>query len=279
MPDILLHLLFPIASCLLYAVLGYHFWRTRWRETGKPLSPLPMRTWERVTILIALALQGLGLYDSLFGTDGMRFSFSFALSLMLWLAVLIYWLESFRSRMEGLQPMVLPIAAVCAILPVFFPQVHVVAYAEAWGFKLHFMAAMLAYSLFTLSALHAVFMGIVEQRLHLGAFNKQLASLPPILAMEALLFQMIVIAFVLLTIALGSGVLFSEAIFGKALAFDHKTVFAFASWGIFAALLIGRRIYGWRGRIALRWTLAGFLLLFLAYIGSRFVSEVLLGRI
>ena len=238
-----------------------------------------MRTWERVTILIALALQGFGLYDGLFGTGGMRFSFSFALSLMLWLAVLIYWLESFRSRMEGLQPMVLPIAAVCAILPVFFPQVHVVAYAEAWGFKLHFMAAMLAYSLFTLSALHAVFMGIVEQRLHLGAFNKQLASLPPILAMEALLFQMIVIAFVLLTIALGSGVLFSEAIFGKPLAFDHKTVFAFASWGIFAALLIGRRIYGWRGRIALRWTLAGFLLLFLAYIGSRFVSEVLLGRI
>ena len=73
--------------------------------------------------------------------------------------------------------------------------------------------------------------------------------------------------------------MFSEAIFGKALAFDHKTLFAFASWGIFAALLIGRRIHGWRGRIALRWTLTGFLLLFLAYIGSRFVSEVLLGRI
>ena len=73
--------------------------------------------------------------------------------------------------------------------------------------------------------------------------------------------------------------MFSEAIFGKALVLDHKTLFAFTSWGIFAALLIGRRIYGWRGRIALRWTLAGFLVLLLAYIGSRFVSEVLLGRI
>jgi ABC-type uncharacterized transport system permease subunit len=97
--------------------------------------------------------------------------------------------------------------------------------------------------------------------------------------MEALLFRMIVIAFFLLTVALGSGVIFSEAIFGKAMALDHKTLFAFASWGIFAALLIGRRIYGWRGRIALRWTLTGFLFLLLAYIGSRFVSEVLLGRI
>ena len=60
---------------------------------------------------------------------------------------------------------------------------------------------------------------------------------------------------------------------------DHKTVFAFASWVIFAALLFGRYNYGWRGRIALRWTLAGFLLLILAYIGSRFVLEVLLGRV
>jgi len=279
MPDILLHLLFPIASSLLYAALGYHFWQTRWRETDRPLFQLPMRSWERLAILIALAFQGIGLYDSLFGSGGMRFSFSLALSLMLWLAVLIYWLESFRSRMEGLQPMVLPIAAICATLPVVFPQVHVIAYAEAWGFKLHFLAAMLAYSLFTLSALHAVFMSIVEQKLHLGTLNRPLANLPPILAMEALLFQVIAIAFALLTVALGSGILFSEAIFGKALAFDHKTIFAFAAWGIFAALLIGRRIYGWRGRIALRWTLAGFLLLFLAYIGSRFVSEVLLGRI
>ena len=279
MPDILLHLLLPIASSLTYAVLGYHFWLTRWRETGKTLSPLPMQNWERLAIVVTLTLQGIGLHDGLFGAGGMRFSFSFALSLMLWLAVLIYWLESFRSRMDGLQPMVLPLAALCSILPVIFPQAHIVTYAESSGFKLHFVAAMLAYSLFTLSALHAIFMSVVERKLHLGVLNRQLASLPPILSMEALLFRMITVAFSLLTITLGSGLMFSEAIFGKALTFDHKTLFGFASWGIFAALLLGRRIYGWRGRIALRWTLTGFLLLFLAYIGSRFVSEVLLGRI
>lgn len=279
MPDILLHLLPLIVSCLLYAALGFHFWRTRWSENGRPVAPLPMQTWERLAIFAALTCQGIGLYDGLFGAGGMRFSFSFALSLMLWLAVLIYWLESFRSRMDGLQPMVLPLAAVCAALPVFFPQVHVIAHADAWGFKLHFLAAMLAYSLFTLSALHAVFMGFVERKLHHRVLNKHLASLPPILAMEAVLFRMIVVAFTLLTVALGSGVMFSEELFGKALVLDHKTLFAFVSWGIFAALLIGRQAYGWRGRIALRWTLAGFMVLLLAYIGSRFVSEVLLGRI
>jgi ABC-type uncharacterized transport system permease subunit len=283
MLDILLHLLPPILSCLLYAALGFHFWQTRWRESeqlpGQTEAPLPIQVWERAGIFLALALQAVDLYDGLFSTGSMRFSFSLALSLMLWLAVLIYWLESFRLRLDGLQALVLPLAALCSALPVFFPQVHVIAHANAWGFKLHFMTAMLAYSLFTLSALHAVFMGIVERKLHQKSLSRYLTGLPPILAMEALLFRMIIVAFSLLTVALGSGVLFSEAIFGKTLALDHKTFFAFASWGIFAALLIGRHRYGWRGRIALRWTMTGFLFLLLAYIGSRFVSEVVLGRI
>jgi ABC-type uncharacterized transport system permease subunit len=73
-------------------------------------------------------------------------------------------------------------------------------------------------------------------------------------------------------------VFFSETLFGKALTFNHKTLFAFLSWVIFAALLTGRHLRGWRGRLALRWTLAGFATLLLAYVGSRFVLEVILGR-
>lgn len=277
--DILLHLLPHVVSSLLYAALGFHFWQTRWRETDRPLVTLPMQGWERAAILLALLVQGYGLYEGLFSAGGMRFSFSFALSLMLWLAVLIYWLESFRSRMDGLQPMVLPLAALSAAAPALFPQLRIVAHAGAWGFQLHFLTAMLAYSLFTLSALHAVFMGFAERKLHQRAVTRSLTSLPPILTMEALLFRMISLAFALLTAALVSGVMFSEVIFGKAMTLDHKTLFAFASWGIFAALLVGRQVYGWRGRVALRWTLAGFMLLLLAYIGSRFVAEVLLGRL
>ena len=278
MSDILLHLLPHIVSSLLYAALGIHFWHTRWRETDQPLVTLPMQPWERAAIFGALVVQGFGLYEGLFSAGGMRFSFSFALSLMLWLAVMIYWLESFRSRMDGLQPMVLPLAALGAAAPAVFPHLRVVAHAGAWGFQLHFLTAMLAYSLFTLSALHAVFMGFAERKLHQRAVTRSLGSLPPILTMEALLFRMIFTAFCLLTVALVSGVMFSEVIFGKAVVFDHKTLFAFASWAIFAALLVGRRVYGWRGRIALRWTLAGFMVLLLAYVGSRFVAEVILGR-
>lgn len=278
MPSILLHLLPNILASLIYAGLGFHFWHTRWRESDKPLVAQPMQPWERGAIAAALAVHGAGLYDGLFSEGAMRFSFSFALSLMLWLAVFVYWLESFSARMDGLQPMVLPLAAICAALPVFFPHVHAITHAGAWGFKLHFLSAMLAYSLFTLSALHAIFMGYTERKLHQRALTKSLASLPPLLTMESLLFRMLMIGFLLLTVALATGAVYSEELFGKPLSFDHKTIFAFASWAIFAALLVGRHAWGWRGRTALRWTMAGFLVLLLAYVGSHFVAEVLLGR-
>ena len=278
MADIVIQLLPHILAALIYAALGFHFWNTRWRESDKQCVACPMKAWERVAIAAALVIHAAGLYSALFSEAGMRFSFSFALSLMMWLAVLIYWLESFMARMEGMQPMVLPLAALCTILPVIFPQVHLVAHASATGFKLHFLAAMLAYSLLTLSALHAIFMGFTESALHKRSLRRSLTSLPPLLAMESLLFRMLLVGFVLLTLTVGSGVLFSEALFGKALTIDHKTLFAFASWGIFATLLIGRHAWGWRGKRALRWTLAGFALLVLAYVGSRFVAEVVLGR-
>jgi ABC-type uncharacterized transport system permease subunit len=279
MVDIVIQLLPHILATLLYGALGFHFWNTRWREGENQCVACPMQTWERIAIAVALVIHAAGLYDALFGEVGMRFSFSLALSLMMWLAVLIYWLESFMARMEGMQPMVLPLAALCTVLPVFFPNDHLVANAGAVGFKLHFLAAMLAYSLLTLSALHAIFMGFTENALHKRSVRRSLGSLPPLLTMEKLLFRMLLIGFILLTLTVGSGVLFSEELFGKPLTVDHKTLFAFASWGIFAILLIGRHAWGWRGKRALRWTLAGFALLILAYVGSRFVAEVILGRV
>jgi ABC-type uncharacterized transport system permease subunit len=106
-----------------------------------------------------------------------------------------------------------------------------------------------------------------------------LDRLPPLLAMETVLFRLITAGFALLTATLASGVFFSEQTFGRPLRFDHKSVFTIAAWLVFGGLLAGRVFFGWRGRTALRWTLIGFAMLMLAYVGSRFVLEVLLGRV
>ncbi len=270
---ILLHLL----PASLYALLAFHFWHRR-RDSGVAAPRFGLHLWERLLLLAAIALQGMGLYGDLFPGDAMHFGFGYALALTLWLALVVYWIETFYTRLEGLQTLVLPIAALCAILPLMFPAQHTLSNVGSLVFRAHFTMAMLAYSLFTLAALHALLMAAAERRLHRGRLSRALASLPPLLVMESLLFRLIAIAFVMLTLTLATGIVFSETLFGKALAFNHKTLFAMLSWVIFAALLVGRHGYGWRGRKALRWTLAGFIALLLAYVGSRFVLEVILGR-
>jgi ABC-type uncharacterized transport system permease subunit len=105
-----------------------------------------------------------------------------------------------------------------------------------------------------------------------------MTNMPPLLVMESLLFRMLTTAFAFLTLVLGSGFLYAETLYGHAPGLNHKTAFTLISWLIFAVLLAGRHIHGWRGRKALRLTLLGFAALFLAYVGSRFVLEVVLHR-
>ena len=274
MPSILLHLV----TAALYAGLAMFFWHTRWRGPALDRPVRDIAHWERALLLMAIILHGLTLAGEIFPGQIMSFGFSVALSLIMWLAIMFYWIESLYARLDGLQMLGLPLAAVSVLLPAAFPGQHLLANAGSAVFRTHFLVAMLAYSLFTLAALHAILMAVAEKSLHRGRLIPLLSGLQPLLTMEALLFRMIHIAFALLTLTLASGILFSESLFGKPLAFNHKTVFAILSWLIFAALLTGRRLRGWRGRTALRWTLGGFAALLLAYVGSRFVLEVILGR-
>ena len=274
MPDIVIH---GIASAA-YLVLAWHFWRTRWRAAAPATKP---RAWERVAVTVPLALHGALLYPALFTQPELRFGFAQALSVMMFLAVLMCWLEAFFFPIESLFPLVLAAAALCAPLPAFFAgrlSPDAGSFAQSFEFRLHLVFGMLAYSLFTVAMLHAVLIAKLESRLHAPGLGGPLAQLPPLLSLERLVFGLIAAAFVVLTATLAFGILYSEAFSGRAMRFEHKTLFVILSWLIFGLLLAGRWRYGWRGRTALRWTLTGFVLLMLAYPGSRFVLEVLLHR-
>ena len=82
---------------------------------------------------------------------------------------------------------------------------------------------------------------------------------------------------ILLTLTLISGVVFSEQLFGKALTYSNKIIFSVLSWIVFGALLYGRKRYGWRGRTALNWIMAGSVLLLLAYVGSKLLPDTIFG--
>lgn len=271
MPEIVIH---GIASAA-YLVLAWHFWNTRWRRASPARA---VRGWERSAVLAPLVLHAALLYHGIFGSAELRFGFAQALSMMMGIALLICWLEALAYRIEAVFPLVLLAAAICVPLPAFFPGrlgPHVVSFE----FRLHLVFGMLAYSLFTVATLHAVLISQVEHRLHgTPGLDGPFSHLPPLLSLERLVFMLIAAAFVVLSVTVVLGVAYSEAFLGRAMRFEHKTVFVLLSWIIFGLLLAGRWLYGWRGRTALRWTITGFVALMLAYPGSRFVLEVLLHR-
>jgi ABC-type uncharacterized transport system permease subunit len=274
MQDILPYLI----SALLYAVMAGYFWRRHWSMADATPVSQALCTVERVGVLIALGAHAGALFGAMFSGNTLRIGVGDAISTILWLTVLIYWLGSLFYRLEGLQALIMPVAAVAALLPVLWPAARPLPNTELLAFKLHLVISMLAYSLFTIASLHVLLMTMLERKLHQGALPAGLRRLPPLLTMETLLFRIIWAGFVMLSLTLASGMVFSEEVFGKAARLNHKTIFGIVSWLVFGALLFGRHFHGWRGRTAVRWTLTGFLLLVLAYLGSKFVVEVLLGR-
>ncbi len=261
---------------LLYAALGWHF-RRAILPGGAPQNANE-KNWTRIGAILPLTLHGWLLSEAMFAGGALSLGIGNAILAIAWLTVLVYWLASFHYPLNGLQILIMPAAAGCLLVAGVLPETHPISHAGMSAFKAHLLVSLLAYSLFTIAALHALLMALAEHRLHDRMLSKMLRNLPPLLTMETLLFRIIGAGFVLLTLAILSGVMFSEELFGKAMQFSHKTLFAVLSWCVYAALLGGRHFYGWRGRTAITWSLAGFAMLLLGYLGSKFVAEIILHR-
>ena len=275
MPELLLY--FSTAACWL--LLSALAWRaSRPVLAGGPPLRGDLRI-EGLVVPVALVLHSMLLYQRVLTPQGMDLGVANAVSLLVWLTLLIYWLASLAyGGLSGIIGMMAPVALLAILLQAAIPTHHYVTYGRDPLFALHFGIAMLAYSLFIVATVHALLMMAEEKWLHRGTLPPFLKSLPALLEMEALLFRILLAAFVLLTLTVVSGLFFSEQLFGKPLTFTHKTVFGILSWIIFGALLAGHYFRGWRGRTAVRWTVAGFIALALAYIGSKVVYELILKR-
>jgi len=278
--DIVFHALAATA----YGLFGAVLWRAAVNAASTP------NRLNRYGLPVALLLHGAGLQQGILSGPGLSLNWALALSAATWLGLSLYWLENLRYRMDGLQLLLLPGACLIALLAALFPAPHSALYdavqASDW-LHAHLLIALAAYGLMTVAALHALLMAALDRRLHRPApdgdaqvslTTRLLDGLPPLLAQERLLFRVIWVGFLLLTLTVLTGAHASYTLTNRWLPFDHKTVFTLLSWLTFGLLLAGRAVRGWRGRVALRWTLAGFAMLLLAYTGTHFVLEVILAR-
>ncbi len=260
-------------AVLLYLASGAVFTLRLFRRTDEKR---PARLLGLALGFAALLLHGAVLYLNLYTRLGLNFAFFNAVSFAAWVICLLYLLAALSKPVESLGMVLMPLAAVTLLLEQFFPGVRLLPPHTDWHLRAHVILSILAYSVLTMAAVQAILLAIQDRHLrshHPGGFIR---ALPPLQTMESLLFEMIGIGFVLLTLALGSGFLFLEDMFAQHLV--HKTLLSLLAWVIFAVLLWGRYRFGWRGRTAIRWTLSGFVVLALAYFGSKAVMELILKR-
>ena len=221
-----------VLLALLYGGMGVFAW---WFGRQNARRPYPLKG-ELLLLAALLPAHAAAVWQPLLLS---RFpnGIGYALCLITWLMLLLYWCGSFFYPLKGLQLLLYPFAALSMLAAALWPAP---------------------------GADYAV---------------DNMSFLPPLLSLEKLMFQSMLAGFVLLTVSVGGGLLFSPEIFGKPLALTHKSVFGVLSWLVYAGILLLHRTRRWRGRTAALWCVAGFVCLMLAYVGSKFVLQVLLHRV
>jgi ABC-type uncharacterized transport system permease subunit len=239
----------------------------------------------RGALLVAWMLHGALLAAGLLGLkipgaeDGAHFGFGPALSMTAWLVLTVYALESrFYPQLQS-RKVLASLGAAAVLLGLLFPGAVLHARASLW-LPLHWALGIASYGLFAAAVVHAWLMTRSEAQMRLGAAGDASQVGVPLMTLERLMFAFVVAGFVLLSATLLVGWLFSESLYGAGVAWkwNHKTIFSVLSWLTFALLLWGRWQWGWRGKRAVRVLYAGAALLLLAYVGSRFVLEIILQR-
>ena len=267
------HALIAAAAVLLYLASTIAIGLRLFRADGPWVPPRTAAIWLGFG---GLALHTWLVYEGIFSHPGLNLGFFNALALTSWTVVTLLLFSSLTKPVENLGLFLLPMAAFTLYLDARYPTASFMPQAAGWNLKIHVLISMLAYSLLTLASVQAILLAIQDSHLHSRHPGGFIRALPPLQTMESLLFEMIAAGFVLLTFALLSGFAFLEDMFAQHLV--HKTVLSTLAWVVFGALLVGRHRYGWRGRTAIIWTLAGFVMLILAYFGSKAVLELILQR-
>ena len=228
----------------------------------------------RVIALLALVAHAIDLYSEMFTGHGLSFGFFHVSSLIAWLVIAVTLVFSLRAPVTSLLLVLFPLALICELLAWLFPSHGAATIPGHSALLIHVLLSILAYGILTIAAFQAALLGLQNHQLRQRNPVRFNHMFPPLQTMEALLFQFLLCGEVLLTLSLVSGFVFLDNMLAQGVA--HKTLLSCLAWVVFGILLWGRHVRGWRGNSAIRWTLCGFLLLMLAFFGSKLVYEFFL---
>ncbi len=251
-------LLYCLSAFLIFKQLG-----TAQRQRWISLAPA----------IVATLLQAKTLHTLIIQPQGLNLGFFTAFSLIAWLISIQILLSAIYRRIESLGIVIFPVSGIASIVASRHIPDQLINVTDN-AVQGHIMISVIAYSLISLGACQAGLLAYQDHSIrqhHPGGFIR---FLPPLHDMETLLFQFLGFGFICLSASLLSGFIYLDNIFAQHLV--HKTALSIVSWIILGVLLFGRYKFGWRSKIAVKWTLSSFVFLMLAFFGSKLVLEFIL---
>ncbi|MFV8816937.1 cytochrome C assembly family protein [Haliea sp. E17] len=259
----------PLAALLYLTATGLHLFNLaqRHQRLGRGVKVLGAA---------ALACHAIVAFSSVAGSGGLHLGF-YTISALIFLVInLTCVLLMLRRPLQNLLVILFPLSALSVLVSAFAPDTEVLSRHQPPGMMLHIGSSIVAYAFLTLAAAQAALVATQDYQLHHRHTRGIVQILPPLQLMEKMLFELLWIGVILLTLSIVTGFLFVDDIFAQHLV--HKTVLTMLAWLLFSTLLWGHRQLGWRSQTAVRFTLAGFAALMLAYFGSKMVLELVLHR-
>ncbi len=227
-------------------------------------------TWMKFLIMgcavVAIYCHATLLHLAIDTGQGQNLSPGNMLSLASWLIVLLFLVLALAKPISQLGILLFPIAAISIILAYLMPSTHIVTTVNDFRQLVHILLAIVTFSILSLAGLLAMLLSLQDRRLRNNTLTGWMSRLPPLETMETLLFDMVAAGFFLLTLLLCSSFYFYHAELWR--MFWSKVLVATSAWIIFAVLILGRKLMGWRGRKAVYCTLFGLSLVFTLYFGS-----------
>ncbi|MBI5191764.1 MAG: c-type cytochrome biogenesis protein CcsB [Nitrospirae bacterium] len=192
-----------------------------------------------------------------------------SLAFYAWAIVLIYLILEYRYKIRVLGAFVIPLAFIAIVVSLTFPIVDTPLpeyFKSAW-LGIHTTLAFLADAAFAIAFGVGIMYIIQERQLKhktAGAFYRRLPSLD---VLDELNYKSVAIGFPLLTLAIVSGSIWANSVWGNYWGWEPKEIWSLITWLVYAVYLHARLISGWRGRKAAYLAVAGFLIVIFTFLG------------
>ncbi|MDX8409948.1 MAG: cytochrome c biogenesis protein CcsA [Mariprofundales bacterium] len=245
-----------------------------------PQPAIPSQSVVEGMVAISLLCTLLATINATPSSDmGIRFTVIAAAGSATFLVQAIYLIGLLRHGIQGLGLVLLPATGLPLLLIPFLPVMDSGSWLEAGSLleATHLIISMTAYAVMTLSTLHAVMYLSLNRALKAKFIHPVTQAMPSLLEIEVHMFAQVRGTLWLLGLGILTGLSWQWMEMNHFALLSHKVILSLIAWTLLLALELGHRHHVWRQKVSSYMVVSAYVLMLLAYFGSRFIMTELHG--